>query len=108
MRRTVAVDWDGTLVHQATQEWLPGSIAFVRACLAAGHDIYVHSSRANSPAGQQHIREKLQRAGLPIEIHPKPFADLYIDNQAHRFTGDYTGLYRHPDLHPRPGRANVS
>ena len=96
---TVALDWDGTLVDTKTQKWLPGALEFVRAAVAAKRGVVIHSSRANSPQGLQTIEETLQAAGLPpFKIFPKPHADLYVDNQALRFTGDWNDVYRHPSL----------
>lgn len=96
---TLALDWDDTLVDRETQEWLPGALNFVRALVMAKHHVFVHSSRANSPQGIALIERKLWEARLPaLRVLPKPAADLYVDNQAHAFSGDFEPLYRHPAL----------
>lgn len=88
MKKTVAVDWDGTL-HNASG-WIPGAPDFLKSLQKRGYKIYIHSCRGNYLRGSTEIREELQRAGLKdIEVVAKPLADLYIDDRAVHCDGDY-------------------
>ena len=86
MMLRVAIDYDNTLVDR-DNEWLPGAEAALRAMHARGHKIIIHSARANYPAGRRLIEDRLGTFAQRVTIYPKPEADIYIDDRAHRFTG---------------------
>lgn len=91
---TLACDWDGTLVD-SDQRWLPYAEESLRALTRDGHTVIVHSCRANWPEGLASIYAKLQAAHLPIEVWVqagKPDADLYLDDRAVFFNGDWPTL----------------
>lgn len=85
----VAIDYDDTLVDVTTQEWLPGALAALRSLRKQGHKIVIHSTRANSQWGIDVIRAKLGPMFKDVQIEPKPKADVYIDDRARRFDGDW-------------------
>lgn len=91
MTLRVAVDWDGTLVD-ANQEWLPGALEALTAMLTRGHKITIHSSRAAWSGGVDQITERLGNLATRVTIAPKLSADVYIDNQAIPFTGEWSGI----------------
>ena len=98
----IAIDWDGVLVNPRTQEWLDGSLNALRAILMK-HEVVVHSCRANWPEGHHQIHTKLAMENLAgrVDIHRnpgKPDADVYLDDRALRFTGDWNEVLRHPAL----------
>lgn len=88
----VACDWDDTLVDVKTKEWLPGAKVTLTEWLSTGHRVIVHTCRANWPEGLAEIQQTLAKAHL---LHPKltivgkPNADVYVDNQAAEFGGDW-------------------
>lgn len=92
-RRTVAVDWDDTLVDVRTKEWLPGALLALQTLLKRGDNVIVHSCRAGWPEGLAEIEEMLRREHLlrppRVTVVAKPDACVYIDDKAHRFTGDW-------------------
>lgn len=107
-RRTIALDFDGTLVKSAWPhigKEFPGVVDGVKELLAAGHEVYVFSVRANTrdpwtnhdypPAEsyerQQAIRTWLDDRGLQaVGIHSwnKPIYDILVDDRAMFFPGN--------------------
>lgn len=89
MELKVAVDWDGTLVDPITQNWLPGAQQALQAMLTRGYRVTIHSSRANWDGGIEQIADKLAGYAHRVTIQPKPEANIYIDDRALRFNGDW-------------------
>ena len=87
-------DWDDTLVDAHSQQWLDGAERTLRHLYLRGHTLTVMSARAGFPAGRQQIEDKLAQLGLELEVYAKPQADLYIDDRAYRFDGDWDALTR--------------
>lgn len=96
-RPTLAVDWDGVLVHAKTQEWLLGAREALRALLQSGFTVFIHTCRANYTAGQEMVTAKLLEAGFERWLRSgdlemwmgegKPNAACYIDDRAISFEG---------------------
>lgn len=94
--KTVAIDFDGTLVEHRwpeVGEWLPGAVDFVKMLQKRGFKVVIHSCRASHLKGQTEIREKLRSAGIKdVEIHTepgKPLAVAYVDDRGVHCTGNY-------------------
>lgn len=88
--KIVAVDWDGTLYEHGTG-WLPDAKRALKVMKRRGYRVIVHSCRAQSPYGADQIRAVLDAAGYRFEVTAvKPDADVYIDNKALRFDGDWS------------------
>jgi phosphoglycolate phosphatase-like HAD superfamily hydrolase len=90
---TLCIDWDQTLVDTASQQWLPGAEDALRLLLGQGHKIIVHSARASYQEGRDMIEQKLRSFHLDhpsLTVEQKPLADVYVDNLAVRFAGDWT------------------
>lgn len=89
----VALDWDDTLVDVRTQEWLPDALDALKRLLRDGHTVIVHTCRANWPEGLASVETKLAQAGVAgatVWTEPgKPHADVYVDDRAVRFDGDW-------------------
>lgn len=102
-RMRLCVDWDGVLVDSRTQQWLPGAQDGLHDLVEAmACEVIIHTARANYPEGHAQVRGKLNETGLAhLEIRAKPLADMYIDDRAHRFTGDWPGLIMQLEQVPR-------
>jgi hypothetical protein len=103
--KTIAVDFDG-VINSYTSGW-KGATETDEPVLSAataidglfnrGYKLVIFSTRANTPEGVQTIREYLRKhtenneLADTIEItDQKPIADMYIDDRAIPFTGDWT------------------
>lgn len=97
---TVAVDFDGTLVRDGV--WLPGAKEAIRELWARDVLVVVHTCRANTVEGAALVAGALLELGHPpvgprggrrLYVHTdlgKPFADVYVDDKALRFDGDWS------------------
>ena len=118
--KVVCLDLDGTLTKRVASldllgELLPGARQAVEALRRLGYRIIVHTARPSSQADR--IREHLDGEGVPVDgvnADPravwetsKPLADLYIDDRALRFRGDWAATLREAEalLGHRPGDA---
>ena len=70
-RKCLAVDVDGTLL--AGGRINPHVVAFARARMADGYDVYVWSAR-----GKEHARQAAEMAGLDVPAFAKP--SLILDD----------------------------
>jgi hypothetical protein len=118
----IAVDWDGTCVEDVYPEcgeWLPGAVKALRAFDSIG-TVIIHSVRVapvapfkdgkvplpgeevpipdQAESEYQYIRSMLDKVGLGhIEIWRRPYkppADIYIDDRALCFEGDWEDTLR--------------
>ena len=100
----ICIDLDGVIceLRRSTERYedvlpRPGALAKISALKAAGHEIIIFTAR-HSKTCQGNVGKILARQGLATlawldrhkvvydEIHfGKPYADVYIDDNAHRF-----------------------
>lgn len=95
--------WQGVAPTEPPQE---GAVEFVRWLLDRGYEVFVFTTRARYDGGMQAIREWMRSylfPDIPItgEKHP---ADLYIDDRALRFNGNFNEVYDYLIANPVPSR----
>lgn len=94
----IALDFDGT-VHDPFNvkkpykmgQPIPGAAAAVDRLQRLGHEIIIFPTWADNEQRRRAIVDWLTYFGVPFDdiTSVKPDADLYIDNNAYRFTGDW-------------------
>jgi len=101
LTHTIALDFDSVLNNfkppfTLTPHDLPvdGALDFVNWLLSEGWKVIVYSSRsANDVKGTALIHDWLSRNGFPVDkmkiAYGKPSADLYLDDRAFRFEGNF-------------------
>lgn len=101
---TFCIDWDDTLVDAKTQQWLDGAETALRHLHVTGHTLIVFTSRAGYASGRAQVEAQLARVGVTASVVAKPHADLYIDNRAFHFDGDWPEVIRliHHGEYPKP------
>lgn len=109
-RKTIALDFDGP-VHSYLSGWtgeipvdppVRGAREFIAAQRAAGTRVVVHTCRALTPRGLQGTIDWLARHGIEVDevTATKPHANVYIDDRAHRFDGDWSKAAAAIDARP--------
>lgn len=88
----IALDFDGVL-HDATNiptgkrmgPPMPGALDAVRALVARGHALVVHTTRGDIGAHVTNWLRYFEFPAMPV-TNIKPNADVFIDDRAIRFT----------------------
>jgi hypothetical protein len=112
---TVAIDFDGVL-HRYSRGWLdgsiydepvPGSKEALGAMKAKGWKIYIFSTRSNKlyHKGEDKLQEEAMKIWLEQHEIPydriwnfgKPMADVYIDDRALTFRGQWEQTLQEAD-----------
>ena len=103
-QKTICIDLDGTLAeyHGWDGEWteigepLPGAWEFCRALRQAGWRIIIHTCRGDLDAVRDWLdANTIAYDGINATDHnaegssEKPIADVYLDDRAVRFEGDF-------------------
>ncbi|MDR1232158.1 MAG: hypothetical protein LBK61_12265 [Spirochaetaceae bacterium] len=111
-KKTVAVDFDGVINSYKsgwkgpteTDEPVVGAAHALRELFELGHKIIVFSTRANTPEGEKTIRDYIMEITETPEIYNsieitdrKPVADVYIDDRAIPFAGDWKEILKQID-----------
>lgn len=94
----IAVDFDGCIHDPFNRlpkykmgQPIPGAAQAISRLQTMGHEIIVFPTWADNQQRRKAIVDWLNYFGVPFDdiTSVKPEADLYIDNNAYRFTGDW-------------------
>jgi len=103
--KAICVDFDGVIAELPVDinsfgSMIPGAPEAISELKALGYRIIIHTTRPSHREHKERLVAFLQRHGIPFdEINAnsqceweaeKPMADLYIDDRALRFEGDWT------------------
>jgi hypothetical protein len=96
----ICLDFDG-VIHSFTSQWIneddipdkpiTGCQEALASIKAMGAHIYIHSTRCHCQSGRKAIADYMTKHHLAFDeiVEHKPIADLYIDDRAILFTGDW-------------------
>ena len=100
---TIAERWPGKFPGPAVFDAPPleGAFAFIQELLFEGHVVILHSVRLNEPRAAAAMRQWFVQHGMPASaiaqfmwwtLEGKPWADVYFDDRAYRFTGTFPSV----------------
>ncbi|HNR52454.1 MAG TPA: HAD hydrolase family protein [Deltaproteobacteria bacterium] len=98
MDRTLSIDFDDTLCNRSTHQPIDGARDALKQLKAEGYTILICSSRMNPELWGQavafrkkEIADWMHTHDIPYDriVSYKPSANLYIDDKALRFEGDW-------------------
>jgi hypothetical protein len=108
-KKTVAIDFDG-VINSFSSGWkgstvtdapIGGAVDAIRVLLDSGNKVVIFSTRAATPEGAATIRDYLRVnsgngdiADMVEITDKKPIADVYIDDRAIPFTGNWEETLR--------------
>ncbi len=96
----ICLDFDG-VIHSFTSQWInedvipdkpiTGCREALASIKAMGAQIYIHSTRCHCRSGRKAIAHYMAKHHLVFDeiVEHKPVADLYIDDRAILFSGDW-------------------
>lgn len=106
--KAICVDFDGVIAELSPSledmgQVIPGAVEGIRKLRALGYKIIIHTARPSHPEHVKKIEEYLKAEGVPYDEigvnsdceweSVKPLADLYIDDRALRFEGNWNDTF---------------
>lgn len=98
MGKTLSIDFDDTLCNRSNKQPIQGAVEAIKQLKSEGYTILISSSRLNPELWgelvkfrEKEIADWMNQYGIPYDkiVLYKPSADVYIDDKALRFEGDW-------------------
>ena len=98
MGKTLSIDFDDTLCSRSSKQPIQGAVEALKQLKSEGYTILISSSRMNPELWgdlvkfrEKEIADWMNQYSIPYDkiVLYKPSADVYIDDKALRFEGDW-------------------
>lgn len=101
-KRTICIDLDG-VIFDYSEGWqgnayvgkpIKGAIEYINKLKSQGWTVLIHTARVDKGRTKKYVKRFLKKHGIKYDkILPKPVAEIYLDDRAIKFKGNWKKTY---------------